>query len=111
MLCHFEVSQNKDLWFTLPPTESQNRDLWFTLPPQRSLLVLWLFSAIPIPILKFPIFIHLVCVLFINSVMDYEEDCCELCNFAFCIVTPSTFQYTHETDQIAMCIQTESLLI
>ena len=37
-------------------TESQNRDLWFTLPPQRSLLVLWLFSAIPIPILKFPIF-------------------------------------------------------
>ena len=70
MLCHFEVSQNRDLWFTLPPTESQNRDLsftllptesqnrdlWFTLPPQRSLLVLWLFSAIPIPILKFPIF-------------------------------------------------------
>ena len=52
-------------------------------------------------------FIHLVCVFFINSVMDYEEDCCELCNFAFCIVTPSTFQYTHETDQIAMCIQTE----
>ena len=37
-------------------TESQNRDLWFTLPPQRSLLVLWLFSAIPIPILKFQIF-------------------------------------------------------
>ena len=23
---------------------------------------------------------------------------------------PSTFQYTHETDQIAMCIQNESLL-
>ena len=42
--------------------------------------------------------------------MDYEEDCCELCNFAFCIVTPSTFQYTHETDQSAMCIQTESHL-
>ena len=37
-------------------TDSQNRDLWFTLPPQRSLLVSWLFSAIPIPILKFPIF-------------------------------------------------------
>ena len=37
-------------------TESQNRDLWFTLPPQQPLLVLWLFSAIPIPILKFPIF-------------------------------------------------------
>ena len=37
-------------------TESQNRDLWFTLPPQRSLLVWWLFSAIPIPILKFLIF-------------------------------------------------------
>ena len=84
MLCHFEVSQNRDLWCTLPPTESQNRDLWCTLPPtesqnrdlwctlpptesqnrdlwftllpQRSLLVWWLFSAIPIPILKFPIF-------------------------------------------------------
>ena len=27
---------------------SQNRDLWFTLPPQQSLLVSWLFSAIPI---------------------------------------------------------------
>ena len=39
---------------------SQNRDLWFALPPQQSLLVWWLFSAIPIPILKFPIFIHLV---------------------------------------------------
>ena len=63
MLCHFEVSQN--------------RDLWFTLPPQRSLLVLWLFSAIPIPILKLPILIHLVCVLFVNPVMDYEEDCGE----------------------------------
>ena len=25
--------------------------------------------------------------------------------FVFCIVTPSTFQYKHETDQIAMCIQ------
>ena len=37
-------------------TESQNRDLWFTLPPQQSLLVLWIFSAIPIPILKFLIF-------------------------------------------------------
>ena len=49
---------------------SQNRDLWFALPPQRSLLVWWLFLAIPIPILKFPIFIHLVCVLFINPVMD-----------------------------------------
>ena len=45
---------------------SQNRDLWFTLPPQRSLLVLWLFSAIPSCFvaffsdpyshLKFPIF-------------------------------------------------------
>ena len=56
LLCHFEVSQNRSVWFTLPPTESQNRNLWFTLPPQRSLLVLWLFSAIPIPILKFPIF-------------------------------------------------------
>ena len=60
MLCHFEVSQN--------------RDLWFTLPPQRS-LVSWLSSAIPIPILKFPIFIHLVCVLFINPYMDYEDYC------------------------------------
>ena len=40
-------------------TESQNRDLWFALPPQRSLLVWWLFSAIPIHIVKFPIFIHL----------------------------------------------------
>ena len=49
MLCHFEVAQNRDLWFTLPPTESQNRDLWFTLQ--------------------------------------------------------------HETDQIAMCIQTENLPI
>ena len=97
MLCHFEVSQN--------------RDLWFTLPSQRSLLVSWHFSAIPIPILKFPIFIHLVCVLFINPYLDCEEDYCEYCNFAFCIVTPSTFQYKHETDQIAMCIQTESLPI
>ena len=35
---------------------SQNRDLWFTLTSQQSLLVWWLFSAIPIPILKFPIF-------------------------------------------------------
>ena len=43
-------------------TESQNRDLWFTLPPQRSLLVLWLFSVIPIPILKFQFFIHLVII-------------------------------------------------
>ena len=77
MLCHFEVSQNRDLWFTLPPTESQNRDLWFTLPPQRSLLVLWLFSAIPIPILKFPIFYSSSLCTFINPVMDYEEDCCE----------------------------------
>ena len=74
MLCHFEVSQNGDLWYTLRPTKSQNRDLWFVLPPQQSLLVLWLFSAIPIPILKFPIFIRLVCVPFINPVMDYEED-------------------------------------
>jgi len=31
---------------------SQNRHLWFTLPPQRSLLISWLFSAIPIPCLK-----------------------------------------------------------
>ena len=46
-------------------TESQNRDLWFTLPPQRFLLVWWLFSAIPIPILKFPIFIHLVIIIII----------------------------------------------
>ena len=67
MLCHFEV----------------NRDLWFTLPPQRSLLVLWLFSAIPIPILKFPILIYLVVYFLINPVMDYEisfidnKDCCE----------------------------------
>ena len=44
-------------------TESQNRDLWFALPPQRSLFVLWLFSAIPIPILKFPIFNHLVIII------------------------------------------------
>ena len=51
--------------------ESQNRDLWFTLPPQRSLLVSWLLSAIPIPILKFPISIHLVCALFINPVIDH----------------------------------------
>ena len=35
---------------------SQNRDLWFTLPPQRSLLVLWLFLAIPISYFKFKIF-------------------------------------------------------
>ena len=49
MLCRFEVSQN--------------RDLWFTLSPQRSLLVLWLFSEIPIPILKFPIFNHLVIII------------------------------------------------
>ena len=34
--CHFEMSQN--------------RDLWFTLPPQRSLIVSWLFSVIPIPL-------------------------------------------------------------
>jgi len=33
-----------------------NRDLWFTSPPQRSLLVFWLFSVIPIFAFKFPIF-------------------------------------------------------
>ena len=33
--------------------------------------ILWLFfSVIPIPILKFSIFIHLICVVFINPVMD-----------------------------------------
>jgi len=37
---------------------SQNRDLWFTLPPQRSLLVSWFFSAIPIPCLKILFFYH-----------------------------------------------------
>ena len=40
-------------------TEGQNRDLWFALPPQRFLLVWWLFSVIPIPILKFPIFLFI----------------------------------------------------
>ena len=34
--------------------------MWFTLPPQRSLLVFWLFSAIPIPCLKILFFIVLV---------------------------------------------------
>ena len=50
---HFKITEHvtKDL--------CQNRDLWFTLPPQRSLLVSWLFSAIPIPILNFQFFIHL----------------------------------------------------
>jgi len=38
--------------------QSQNRDLWFTLPPQRFLLVSWLFSAIPIPLSKFSIFYY-----------------------------------------------------
>jgi len=38
--------------------QSQNRDLWYTLPPQRSHLVSWLFSAIPIPLLKFSIFYY-----------------------------------------------------
>jgi len=45
---------NKNVYRSL----SQNRDFWFTLPPQRSLLVSWLFSAIPIPCLKILFFHH-----------------------------------------------------
>ena len=61
-------------------TESQNRDLWFTLPPQRSLLVSWLFSAIPIPILKFPIFysssvyIYILCMYALYSLLAHVQD-------------------------------------
>jgi len=39
-------------------SQSQNTDLWFKLPPQRSLLVSWLFSEIPILLLKFSIFYY-----------------------------------------------------
>ena len=54
------------------------------------------FSMIPILLPK--LFNFLVYVLFINPVMDY--------GFA---VMKTAFQYTHETDQIAMYLQ--SLLI
>jgi len=50
-----------------------NRDLWFTLPPQRSLLVTWLFSVIPILILKFSFFNALVYFPFCNLFMDYAQ--------------------------------------
>jgi len=44
--------------------QSQNRDLRFTLPPQRSLLVSWLFSAIPILLLKFSIFYNTIYIYY-----------------------------------------------
>ena len=47
---------------------SQNRDLWFTLPPQQSFLVSWLFSVIPIPCLKFLFFYYSTIVQFTYSV-------------------------------------------
>jgi len=43
----FTILNSYALW-----SLSQNRDLWFTLPPQWSLLVSWLFSVISIPCLK-----------------------------------------------------------
>jgi len=51
-------STNEASWSWIVESQSQNRDLWFTWPPQRSLLVLWLFSAILL--LKFSTFIRLV---------------------------------------------------
>ena len=54
----FTILNSYALW-----SLSQNRDLWFTLPPQRSLLVSWLFSAISIPCLKILFFIILVVLI------------------------------------------------
>jgi len=50
-------------------SQSQNRDLWFTLPPQQSPLVSWLFSVIPIVLLKFSIFYYIS----VNSVESTTE--------------------------------------
>ena len=75
--------------------------------PLVFLLVSWLFLAIPVPLLKFSIFIYLVCTLFIildRFLLLIMKIVVNSVNFAFCIVILSTFQYTHETDQIAMCI-------
>ena len=94
-------------------TESQNRDLWFTLPPQQSLLVSWLFSVIPISYFKNSNFYSYSYVLFNNPLMDYGFLLLIMKTVVNSVIlqsTPSTFQYTHETDQIAICIQNESLL-
>jgi len=82
--------------------QSQNRDLWFTLPPQRSLLVSWLFSAIPIPILKFSFFYytsyyyealtHIVnCIVrYCNNIIFYPNEslCIRGINWDYMVVKP-----------------------
>jgi len=50
-------------------SQSQNRDLWFTLSPQRSLLVSWLFLAIPILLLKFSIFYYTSIIIIIHIII------------------------------------------
>jgi len=47
--------------------------LWFTWPLQRSLLVSWLFSAIPILLLNFQFFVTLVYFLFWNPFVNYVQ--------------------------------------
>jgi len=55
------------------------RDLWFTLPSQRSLLVSWLFSAIPILLLKFSIFYYTsILSLYRNTSLVCFVACCRL---------------------------------
>ena len=53
--------------------KSQNRDLWFTLPPQRSLLGSWLFLAIPISYFKILICLVIIILLIIHNIIILSQ--------------------------------------